>query len=154
MKDTISIERLNRLHPKARDTFRAFIEEAEAELGIALRITTGYRTIAEQDVLYAQGRTTVGDIVTNAKGGQSFHNYGLAVDLCRLSDDLKHVQWSFDMAQLKPIAAKHGIEWGGDWKHFKDYPHFELRLGFKQNCEDALVKVRRGEVDGEGYVLA
>lgn len=57
MKDKISIERLNKLHPKAKPIFEAFITEAETSLNITLRISQGLRTIKEQDDLYSIGRT-------------------------------------------------------------------------------------------------
>ncbi len=151
MRDTISIDRIARLHPKVRDTFQQFIEECESTFDITLRIMLGYRTIAEQDTLYAQGRTTGGNIVTNAKGGQSFHNYGLAVDLCHILDN-KQVDWNYDMSTLKPIADKYCLEWGGSWVHIKDRPHFEARLGFQENCSDLLAIVKAGNVDENGYV--
>lgn len=129
MKDKLSIDRLNKLHPKVRGTFRMFIESAETELGITLRISQGLRTIAEQDALYAQGRTTKGKIVTNAKGGSSYHNYGLAIDLVELKGNT--VNWNFDYSLLEPIAARYGIAWGGNFKSIVDKPHFEITMGYK-----------------------
>lgn len=129
MKDKISIDRVNKLHPKARAAFKMFIDDAERELNITLRISQGLRTIAEQNALYAQGRTVKGSIVTNAKGGQSYHNFGLAVDLVQLKDNA--VNWSFDYSQLQPIAARYGIVWGGTFKSLIDKPHFELTYGYK-----------------------
>lgn len=129
MKDKISIDRVNKLHPKVRSAFKMFIESAELELGITLRITQGLRTIAEQDALYAQGRTIKGAIVTNAKGGQSYHNYGLAIDVVPMVDNKP--QWNYDYSRLQPIAARFGIVWGGTFKSIVDKPHFEISLGYK-----------------------
>lgn len=84
MKDQISIDRIKKLHPEAISLFQRFIEEAEDTLNITLRITQGLRTFEEQNALYAQGRTKPGSKVTNAKAGQSFHNYGQAIDLVEL----------------------------------------------------------------------
>lgn len=87
-------------------------------------ITDGYRSFEEQTKLYAQGRTAPGNIVTNAKAGQSAHNYGLAVD-CAFQKDKK---LSYDQkmcALIYPIARKLGFELGADWKGFTDKPHFE-----------------------------
>lgn len=141
MNDKISIDRINRLHPKVRDTFKAFIEEAEAALGITLRVVQGLRTIAEQNALYAQGRTKPGKIVTNAKGGSSLHNYGLAIDVGQLLN--KAINWNFDYNLLRPFAKKYGLTWGADWdgdgktkaegdkdEHLVDMPHFQLTFGF------------------------
>ena len=151
MRDKLSEDRILKLHPKVRDTFRAFIEECEESLNITLRITQGYRTIAEQDALYAKGRTAPGKEVTNAKGGSSFHNYGLAVDLANLVNDGKDINWEFDMFNLRPFAVKYGIEWGGDWKSLKDFPHFQIAYGYP--WRNLLAYVEQKKVDAEGYVI-
>jgi hypothetical protein len=159
MKDEISLERSKQLHPKCMNTFRAFIEECENTFDITLRIMLPvYRTIDEQNALYAQGRTTKGQKVTNAKGGQSYHNYGLAIDLCVLDTkdadkdgDTKEVLWSYDNAALSPIAAKHGIEWGGNWQSTKDRPHFQISYGY--SWQQLLDLHNANKVDPKGYVL-
>ena len=93
-------------------------------------ITDGFRTYAEQEKLYAQGRTTPGNIVTNAKPGTSNHEKGLAVDLAFQKDGkLSYEQRYYDL--IVPIAKKLGIDWGGNWK-FVDKPHFE-KLKFDDN---------------------
>ncbi|EAC2891949.1 TPA_asm: N-acetylmuramoyl-L-alanine amidase family protein [Listeria monocytogenes] len=100
-----------------------------AKQGIYLCVAQGYRSKAEQNALYAQGRTKPGSIVTNAKGGQSNHNFGVAVDLCLYSNDGKKVIWESTTSRWKKVVAAmkaEGFKWGGDWKTFKDYPHFEL----------------------------
>lgn len=127
MKDSISHTRLLTLHPNVMNDFKKFIEDAENSLNITLRITQAKRTMAEQQSLYDQGRIKPGHIVTNAKPGASFHNYGLAVDLVRLNSG--KADWNYNMAQLLPFAEKVGISWGGNWKKFKDYPHFEKNFG-------------------------
>lgn len=129
MKDKLTVERLKKLHPKAQEKFLNFITDAESGLNITLRISQGLRTIAEQDALFAQGRTGPGKIVTNAKGGQSYHNYGLAVDLVELKSD-GSVNWNFDYKKLKPYSDKYGIEWGGTFKSILDKPHFQLTFGY------------------------
>lgn len=153
MKDKYSVERVAELHPLVRQKFTDFINECETTLGVTFRISMGYRSIDEQNKIYAQGRTTPGNIVTNAKGGTSFHNYGLAIDLVEMSEDEKTANWNFDMSKLSPIAKKYGLEWGGSWTHIVDRPHFEYRAGFKENCSDALLFVQQGKVDKDGYVI-
>ncbi len=150
MKDPISAKRCEQLHPKAKNVFKAFIEECETTLGISLRVVQGLRTIAEQDALYAKGRTTPGPIVTNAKGGTSYHNYGLAVDLVLLKAD-GTVDWGYDMSKLVPIATKHGLYWGGNFKTIVDKPHFELTFGKKPS--ELLAMRNAGKADANGYVL-
>ena len=92
-------------------------------------ITDGMRTPAEQDELYAQGRTKPGKIVTNAKGGQSMHNFGLAIDVAFISP-AGVPQWNELLyKKMAVIARKLGFEWGGDWIGFKDMPHFQYTGG-------------------------
>lgn len=129
-------DRIANLHPSVRDEVTQIIKECDQALtGRAkIRITQGLRTNKEQDSLYAIGRTKPGKKVTNAKGGQSIHNYGLAVDMCLIIDG-KEVSWDTakdwdndgvaDWYECVKIFARHGWEWGGSWKTFKDLPHFE-----------------------------
>lgn len=138
MRDDISIARIEKLHPKVRAIFRAFIEEAEVTLNVTLRIVQGLRTINEQNALYAQGRTKPGKKVTNAKGGSSYHNYGLAIDLVEIKNG--EANWNFKYELLLPFAEKHNLVWGGMFKSIVDKPHFELTFGYKWPALLAKVK--------------
>jgi len=94
----------------------------------------GLRTWEEQDALYAKGRTKPGEKVTKARGGESWHNFGLAVDLVEDGDPNKAgIQWSWannlDYLKIGKFAEQCNLEWGGFWKSFKDYPHVELTAG-------------------------
>lgn len=131
MNDKLSLDRLEKLHPKVKKVFQKFIEEAELYFNITLRISQGVRTIEEQNSLYALGRTVKGKKVTNAVGGKSYHNYCLAIDLVELKGS--QVNWDFDYSKLAPIAAKHNIEWGGHFKTILDRPHFQITLGYSIN---------------------
>ncbi|MDP9957466.1 peptidoglycan L-alanyl-D-glutamate endopeptidase CwlK [Epilithonimonas hungarica] len=136
--DKITQQRIQKLHPKVREEVIKIIEDCDKELtGRAkIRITQGFRTFDEQDQLYTIGRTKPGKKVTNAKAGQSIHNYGLAVDICLIIDG-KTVSWDTakdwdndkvaDWYECVKIFAKHGWDWGGNWKAFKDLPHFEKK---------------------------
>ena len=136
--DSVTQQRIEKLHPQVRDEVKKIIEECNAALtGKAqVRITQGLRTFDEQAKLFAQGRTTPGKKVTNAKPGQSIHNYGLAVDICMLIDG-KDISWDTakdwdndkisDWYECVKIFAKYGWNWGGNWIKFKDLPHFEKR---------------------------
>jgi peptidoglycan L-alanyl-D-glutamate endopeptidase CwlK len=86
MKDQITLERIKLLHPKLREEVMEIYEEiCEALKGRAMcRFSYTLRTFAEQDAIYAQGRTKPGKIVSNAKKGLSYHNYGLAIDIVLL----------------------------------------------------------------------
>lgn len=78
-QDKPTLQRINLLHPKLRDEALKIYEEAEDELkNFRLRFTYTLRTFQEQELLFSQGRTRPGKIVTNARAGKSFHNYGLA----------------------------------------------------------------------------
>lgn len=127
MRDDISVVRIEKLHPKVRAVFKAFIEEAETALNVTLRIVQGLRTIKEQNDLYAKGRTAPGKKVTNAKGGSSYHNYGLAIDLVEIKEG--EANWNFKYELLKPFADKYGLTWGGGFKKILDRPHFEYSSG-------------------------
>lgn len=133
MRDKISQERVNKLHPAVRDEVAAIITKVENgwPAGYAVRIVQGLRTIEEQNALYAQGRTKPGKIVTNAKGGKSYHNHGLAFDICILINGA--VSWKVDEYWMMIVRAfkAAGWVWGGDFKSIKDNPHFEKSFGFK-----------------------
>lgn len=125
-----SEKKLVGLHPKVAYYAQKVIEQAFSE-GILVQITQGLRTIAEQQALYDQGRTKPGNIVTNAKPGTSYHNYGLAVDYVLLSDDGKTALWTVNTKwkRVAAIGKSYGFAWGGDWTSFKDYPHLEMSFG-------------------------
>lgn len=118
--------------------------KAMAAIGLPIRITQGFRSIDEQNILYAKGRTTAGAIVTNAKGGDSFHNYGVAVDVVftQLWYNATEAQWN----KLGVLAESLGFEWGGRWNSFSDKPHLELTLGY------TLKDFKEGKVDYNKYV--
>ncbi|MFP7296283.1 M15 family metallopeptidase [Neobacillus niacini] len=125
------------LHPFVKERSDQLVQQA-AKIGIVVLITDGFRSIDEQNTLYEQGRTTEGNIVTNAKGGESYHNYGLAIDFA-LETPSGDVVWDrqydrnqnakSDWSEVVKIAKSLGFEWGGDWKDFKDYPHFQMDFG-------------------------
>jgi peptidoglycan L-alanyl-D-glutamate endopeptidase CwlK len=122
-------DRLSKIHPTLADKARQLIAKAHAE-GIDLVVTQGLRTIAEQNALYAQGRTAPGKIVTKAKGGSSYHNFGLAFDIAVRKEN-GDIDW--DTAKLYSrvgqLGKSIGLEWGGDFKSIKDTPHFQLTFG-------------------------
>ncbi len=121
-------QRLSQLHPILAIRGRCMIELCAHE-GIAILVTQGLRTWEEQDALYAKGRTVppLGKIVTKAKGGYSYHNFGLAFDIVVLDAvgkadwDTEHPFWQ----RAAQLGKSVGLEWGGDWKSFKDVPHFQ-----------------------------
>jgi len=125
----INSRKLEDLLPQVRTRVEAFLKAAD-EAGIDLLVTSTYRDNASQDALYAQGRTKPGRIVTNAKAGQSFHNYRCAVDVVPVRNgkpvwDSKDPVWQ-TVGRLGKAA---GLEWAGDWKRFKEFPHFQYTGG-------------------------
>ena len=100
-------------------------------IGIHPFITQTYRSFAESDKLYAQGRTEPGAIVTNSRAGQSYHNYGLALDFCLQINGQLSWEVNNNWMIVVDCFKKTGFTWGGDFTGtFKDYPHLENKLGY------------------------
>lgn len=128
-----SIDQLNTLHPKLRDiAIKAYNEVVQATpKGIHPVVTQGYRTFEESDKIYQQGRTMPGEIVSNAKAGQSWHNYGLAFDFCLLVNGIRSWKVDENWMIVVNIFKSYGFTWGGDFAGtFKDYPHLECKFGY------------------------
>lgn len=124
--NTSSENRLKKVHPELARRVRMVIENL-AKAGMQVEVVQGLRTIAEQDALFAQGRSKPGRVVTNARGGQSNHNYGLAVDVVPFANSKPN--WNAPNSIWIAIggeAEKLGLEWGGNWKKFLDRPHIQL----------------------------
>jgi len=122
------MDNLDLLKPKVKRLAEELIKSCKKEK-IKIIITQTLRTKAEQDNLYAQGRTTKGDIVTNAKGGYSFHNYGVAFDFCPVVDGKPAWKDKKLFKKVGELGVLLGLEWGGNWKTFKDLPHFQYTGG-------------------------
>jgi hypothetical protein len=121
MLDDISETRLAQVHPETSHR----IHQLAGMLSFPIRVTQGLRTYAEQDALYAQGRTTPGKIVTEAQGGYSMHNFGLPVDVVPMNTD-GQPDWNDKDAQWAEILAKAplcGLAEGAAWRSFPDEPH-------------------------------
>lgn len=116
------------LKPRVQTLANAFIAECELR-GIDILITSTYRDCDTQDALYAQGRTKPGKIVTNAKGGYSFHNFAVAFDFVPMVSGKP--AWN-DTALFKKcgeIAESVGLEWAGRWKKFPEMAHCQYTGG-------------------------
>lgn len=121
-----SRRRLDKVHPTLSAAIKVLIDTL-AQNGMQIEVVQGLRTFAEQDGLFAQGRSRPGPIVTRARGGQSNHNYGLAVDVVPFNNGQPN--WNAPLGVWTTIgneAEKLGLEWGGDWKKFVDKPHIQL----------------------------
>ena len=122
--------------------------------GIAINIISGTRTHAEQDALYAQGRTTGGEIVTNARGGYSNHNFGIAFDV-GVFEGNRYLPESPKYKAAGVLGMDLGLEWGGNWKTIVDQPHFQLRPAWAMDLSerDMLAEMRSRQAAG-GPVFA
>ena len=144
--DVVSDRRIQSLHPAIKSKVKEFIIRAEKELGIKLRVVSAFRNFAEQAKLYEKGRVTKGNIVTNAKAGESMHNYGLAIDVVEIKNGKaiwENPRWD----AIANLGKSIGFNWGGDWRTIKDKPHFEMTFGHNKN--ELLTKYHLGERDGE-----
>lgn len=128
----LSSRSLSDLLPPARERAEAFLAACRRE-GIELLVTSTYRDNASQAALYAQGRTAPGKIVTNARPGQSYHNWRVALDIVPLRAG-KPV-WGTSgadgqlWARVGAIGESCGLEWAGHWKTFREFAHFQYTDG-------------------------
>ena len=136
------------LHPRVAMVFKAWLDDCE-KAGIDVLVYCTYRDSKEQDELYKIGRTVKGEgvtkarpmgrTVTNAKGGYSLHQYRVAIDCVPIFKG--KALWNGDIPstpqndklyeKMAALAAKHGIEWSGNWKTFKETAHFQYTGGLK-----------------------
>lgn len=150
---TLADERSERtiatLLPQVQPLARALIESAAA-IGIAIKIISGTRTFAEQDALYEQGRTKAGRIVTNARGGYSNHNFGIAFDI-GVFEGGRYLDESPAYKAVGALGMKLGLEWGGNWKTIQDEPHFQCRPAWARDKSerDMLAELRARHERGE-----
>lgn len=148
MTDQITMERIRILHPKIRqEVDNIYVNKVSPALAsnVFCRFPYTLRTFTEQNDLYAQGRTKLFDRsgnrlgkVTNCKGGQSFHNFGLAFDIVLINGN--SASWDVvkdfdkdgqsDWMEVVNIFKGEGYEWGGDFASFKDRPHLQKTFGY------------------------
>lgn len=141
MSDKITIDRIQLLHPLLRDEAGLIYDEICERLNgrVMCRFSHTLRTISEQNELYAQGRTKPGKVVTFAKGGQSMHNYGLAIDIVLIIDgkkvdysitsdndkdglsDFEEIDYVFNMYGWKGLYKANGTRF--------DFLHFQKTFG-------------------------
>lgn len=173
--DAITLERIKQLHPDLINEVKEIYNKICESLTSNSRCRFAYtlRTFPEQAELYAQGRTKIFDAngkrlgkVTNAKAGQSYHNYGLAIDIVLLIDKDKNgtfesASWDIktdfdkdeksDWMEIVEIFKSYGWNWGGDFKSLKDYPHFEKSFGL--SVSELLKRYNSGKfIPGTNYV--
>ena len=124
----INSRNLSDLHPRVKTLCEQFIYSC-AKQNIDVLITSTYRDAESQNALYAQGRTLPGKKVTNAKGGQSFHNWRVAFDFVPIVNG--KAMWADTALFTKcgEIAESVGLEWAGRWKTFKELAHCQFTDG-------------------------
>ena len=128
-----SLKKLERLHPNLQNFFMELIKISPYDFSI----TQGIRTAEEQNKLYQQGRTVPGKIVTNCDGHKLKSNHQIKSDGLGHAGDIavlinNKITWKEKYYKEVAMSArilmqKYNIEWGGDWKNFKDLPHFEYK---------------------------
>ena len=130
------------LHPKVQPVARALVKAA-AQGGITIKITSGTRTYAEQNALFAKGN------VTKARGGFSNHNFGLAFDVT-IFDGNAPVWESPKYKAIGQLGKSLGLEWGGDWQSFVDEPHFQMEPKWAVGMSETqmLAELRRRHDNG------
>lgn len=159
--DDRSEKNIATLHPRVQPYARALIHAA-IEHGWQFKITSGLRTYAEQDVIYTYGRTRVnpdgplpgkpmGAKVTNATGGYSNHNFGLAFDVTLFDSSGKKPVWDSPLYKtLATLGINMGLEWGGNWTSTNDQPHYQLRPAWARGMSESamLTELRRRKTAG------
>ncbi len=114
--------RIKTLDGRVQGAALKFVNRVQSELKLKIRVTSALRTVKEQDALFKKGG------VTKARGGQSYHNYGLAIDIVEIANG--KALWSTpNWKKIAAIGKSVGFEWGGDWSGFVDKPHFQMPFG-------------------------
>ena len=147
--DSHTDRRIGKLHPRVQSAARQFIILLERDMGKTVRVTSGFRSFAEQDALFAQGRTAPGRRVTNAPAGRSYHNYGVAFDVVEIRNG-KALWDNPDWSRIADLGIELGFEWGGNWSSFKDRPHFQMTFG--KSTSDLLSLHQAGRLQ-DGFVI-
>lgn len=140
-----TIERLKFINPTLAYHVGRLITQLESE-GFIVEVVQGFRSYTEQQALYDQGRTKPGNIVTKCRPGNSWHNFGLAVDLAPFVKgipdwNLSHPVWK----RMHEVALSMNFTCGSDFRTFPDNPHFQMTGRFGVNPDD---EVRQLFVDG------
>lgn len=150
MQDNLTIDRIYKSHPKIKEELLSLYLQCNNMLpkNVRLRFSYVFRSPEEQHALFLKRPK-----VTNADSWQSIHNYGLAFDIVLLYDKnndgtFETASWDNDKNWQMVVAffKSKGYEWGGDWKKFKDAPHFQKDFGFdwktlKQRIDLSLIHI-------------
>lgn len=121
----INSRKITDLHPTVAEMCRELIAECE-KVGIDLLITSTYRDHESQSALYEKGRSLPGPKVTNAKPGDSMHNWRVAFDVVPLVDGKATWNDAELWKRVGQLGVSVGLEWAGNWRRFKEMPHFQF----------------------------
>lgn len=131
--------KISDLHPTVAEKAKLFIAECKKNK-IDVIITSTYRSNKKQAELYAQGRTTPGKKVTNAKPGSSYHNYRLAFDFCPIVNGKAKWNDTETFTRCGEIAESIGLEWAGRWKNMRELAHCQYTQGL------TIAQLKKGEM--------
>jgi len=151
-----TVENLAGLHPQFKALATAFVEAANEALDpdkVRVEVISGLRSWRQQAELFARGRTKPGRIVTKARPGSSWHNFGLAIDLGLFRDGLYLDEAKPSVAdklylKLEAVSLRFGLEWAGRWKSFTETPHYQKTYGnslatLRERMKDCEYDVRK-----------
>lgn len=144
VRSDVVMRGIDKLHPELQVCVNKFLEECKSR-GLDVCITETLRTQEEQEALYAQGRTTSGKIVTNCRGFQSPHCWGVAFDFCRnvkgreYDNSDKFFDYVGEIAKTIFDDTEYDLFWGGDFKTFVDKPHIEIKKYLPNNSTNWLI---------------
>ena len=144
---------LSDLEPVTREKALRLVAAAPLVLGRELFVVHTYRTYAEQDALYAKGRSEPGPVVTNARGGESWHNFRRAFDVAFEHEGTSRPDWStagdkLDAWQKLGILGEAiGFTWGGRFSRLKDFGHFHYDAGMSLDRARAAFEGTRNGVE-------
>jgi peptidoglycan L-alanyl-D-glutamate endopeptidase CwlK len=146
--DERSEKNIATLLPLVQPVARMLVQKAAAN-GIEIKVISGLRSYEEQEALYARGRTQPGPKVTNARGGFSNHNFGIAFDVGVFSGS-RYLGSSPKYKAVGVLGQELGLEWGGNWTTIVDEPHFQLRPAWAADISERemLVELRQRVADG------
>ena len=136
---------------EVRPVARTLVHKAAAA-GVRIKVISGLRTYAEQDALHAKGRTRPGRRVTNARGGFSNHNFGIAFDI-GVFEGSRYLPESPKYHAVGTLGVELGLEWGGNWKSFVDAAHFQLRPAWALDMTERNMLARLRERVASGTPL-
>ena len=146
--DSTSETRLQFVFPKLADKIRCMAEMLEGE-GITIIVAQGLRTWPVQDALFAKGRDSQGNVidksqvVTNARGGESWHNFGLAVDCAIFDREHQTIDWNAShpaWKRMEAVGISLGLTSGANWTRLVDAPHFQITGAFPEAAPNSEVR--------------